>query len=182
MASGSSAKSDMVSTTGYRIYINGVPTLGASAMPQLPLPLHLQHKPVFAVPFFNHDPGHEEETDCQYLSIGWSQWSDAEISAKVFRHGDSRWSPQSEEIPLARLVDLTSLVVLAIDNRNENSIVIPANFFENQPSELVIQRTDSSDNERESYQQSLVDNELLQRRLDKLTDVLIARRQASGTP
>jgi len=68
---------------------------------QLPLPDHLQHKPVFGVPFFDHDPGREGETDCQHLSIGWSQWDDKEISAKVFRHGEQKWSRQSEEIPLA---------------------------------------------------------------------------------
>jgi hypothetical protein len=39
---------------------------------------------------------------------------------------------------LARLVDLTSLLVLAVDNSSENPLVIPANFFENQPRELRI--------------------------------------------
>ena len=149
---------------------------------QLPLPDHLQHKPVFGVPFFDHDPGREGETDCQHLSIGWSQWDDKEISAKVFRHGEQKWSRQSEEIPLARLVDLTSLIALAVNNGNGDSLVIPANFFENQPTELVIRRRTGSDTEREFYRQSLGGNELLQRRLDQLTDVLIARREARGTP
>lgn len=145
---------------------------------QLPLPGHLQHKPVFGIPFFGHDPGREGETDCQYLSIGWSQWDDKEVSAKVFRHGEQKWSRQSEEIPLARLVDLTSFLVLAANNTNSSSLVIPANFFESQPTELVIRRHGGSDTEREFYRQSVVDNELLQRRLDKLADVLLARQEA----
>jgi len=149
---------------------------------QLPLPKHLQHKPVFGMPFFDHDPGREGDTDCQHLAVGWSQWDDKEISAKVFRHGEHKWSRQSEELPLARLIDLASLVVLAVNNRDENAIIIPANFFENQPYELVISREEGSDNERQFYRQSLVDNELLQRRLDRLTDILITRRQTGNNP
>lgn len=149
---------------------------------QLPLPDHLQHKPVFGVPFFDHDPGREGETDVQHFSIGWSQWDDKEISAKIFRHGDRKWSRQSEEIPLARLVDLTSLVVLAVNNRDGNSLLIPSGFFENQPTDLMIRRRGGSNTEREFYRRSLVDNELLQRRLDKLTDILIARREARNSP
>lgn len=147
---------------------------------QLPLPDHLQHTPVFGVPFFNHDPGREGDTDCQFLSVGWSQWDDKEISAKVFRHGEQKWSRQSEEIPLARLIDLASLIVLAVNNRDGNSLLIPADFFENQPTDIVIRRHGGTDTEREFYRRSLVDNELLQRRLDRLTDVLIARRAARG--
>jgi hypothetical protein len=149
---------------------------------QLPLPSHLQHRPVFGLPFFAHDPGHGGDTDCQHLSIGWSQWNDKEVSAKVLRHVGQKWSRQAEELPLARLVDLTSFVVLAINNRDGNSLVVPAEFFEKQPNEVVIQRHGGSDREREFYRQSLVENEVLQRRLDKLTDVLIARRHARGTP
>jgi hypothetical protein len=149
---------------------------------QLPLPDHLQHTPVFGVPFFDHDPGREGDTDCQFLSVGWSQWDDKEISAKVFRHGEQKWSRQSEEIPLARLIDLASLIVLAVNNRDGNSLLIPADFFENQPTDIVIRRHGGTDTEREFYRRSLVDNELLQRRLDRLTDVLIARRAARGLP
>ena len=158
------------------------PSKMATPQHQLPLPAHLQHKPVFGVPFFDHDPGRESETDCQHLSIGWAQWDDKEISAKVFRHGEQKWSRQSEELPLARLVDLTSLIVLAINNADSDSLIVPPGFFENQPNQLVIQRHAGSDAEREFYRLSLLENRLLQRRLDKLTDVLIARRQASVAP
>jgi hypothetical protein len=128
------------------------------------------------------DPGREGETDCQHLSIRWPQWDDKKISAKVFRHGEQKWSRQSEELPLARLADLTSLIVLAVNNGHGNSLVIPADFFKNQPNELVVRRHGGRDSEREFYRQSLVDNELLQRRLDKLTDILIARRLARPAP
>jgi hypothetical protein len=111
---------------------------------QLPLPEYLQHKPVFGVPFFDHDPGREGDTDCQHISVGWAQWDDKEISAKVFRHGEQKWSRQSEELPLARLVDLTSLVVLAVNNGDGNFLTIPPNFFENQPDTLAIKRVLSS--------------------------------------
>ena len=70
--------------------------------------------------------------------------------------------------------------------RIESKLALP-NFTRSsdgvgQPNDLVIQRHGGSDSEREFYRQSLVENELLQRRLDKLTDVLIARRHARGAP
>lgn len=153
----------------------------ASFPDQLPLPEYLQHKPIFGLPFFNHDPGSEGDTDCQHLSVGWSQWNDKEISAKVFRHAGQKWSRQSEELPLARLVDLTSFVVLVVNNADSESLIIPAGFFEQQPKELIIRNRLGSDAERKFYRQSLVDNELLERRLDRLTDLLLARRQVRGT-
>ena len=149
---------------------------------QVPLPLHLQHKPVFAVPFFDHDPGHEGDTDCQHLSVGWSQWDNKEVSAKAIRHSGQKWSRQAEELPPARLADLLSLVMMTVLAGDEDTITVPANFFENQPQPMTIRRHGGSDAERELYRRALTDNEVFGRRLDRLTDLLIERRQRLAAP
>ncbi len=145
---------------------------------QLPLPLHLQHKPVFSVPFFDHDPGREGDTDCQHLSVGWSQWDNKEVSAKAIRHTGQKWSRQAEELPLPRLADLLSLVMLAVLNGDGDTIVVPAGFFEDQPQDLTLSRHGGSETERNIYRRALLEDKVFQRRLDKLTDLLVQRQQA----
>ncbi|MDD2454676.1 MAG: DUF6530 family protein, partial [Synergistaceae bacterium] len=47
------------------------------------------------------------------LSLGLAQWNDrgkVEISAKVWRYTGEKWSRQSEELPLHRVLDLAILV------------------------------------------------------------------------
>jgi len=144
---------------------------------QVPLPLHLLHKPVFAVPFFDHDPGREGDTDCQHLSVGWSQWDNKEVSAKAIRHSGQKWSRQAEELPPSRLADLLSLVMMTVLAEDEDLISVPPNFFENQPETMTIERHGSSETERELYRRALTHNEVFQRRLGKLTDLLVEWRQ-----
>lgn len=80
-------------------------------------PRHLAHKPVYTIDNYNLRDGknNPETTDAQALTIGNSQWNENEISAKVWRHttGDEstgKWSRQSEELPLHRLIDLNILL------------------------------------------------------------------------
>ena len=47
------------------------------------------------------------------LSLGLAQWNDrgkVDISGKVWRHTGEKWSRQSEELPLTRILDLAILV------------------------------------------------------------------------
>ena len=47
------------------------------------------------------------------LSLGLAQWNDrgnVDISAKVWRHTGEKWSRQSEELPIHRVLDLAILV------------------------------------------------------------------------
>ena len=59
------------------------------------------------------------------LSVGLAQWNEpgcTEISAKVWRNTGEKWSRQSEELPLHRVIDLATLVCAAIryaENGNE---------------------------------------------------------------
>lgn len=78
------------------------------------IPTHLKHKPVIvAENYANIDGRTAYKTDAQGLSLGLAQWNDrgkVDISAKVWRHTGGKWSRQSEELPLHRVLDLAILV------------------------------------------------------------------------
>jgi len=84
------------------------------------IPVELKHKPVIVSEDYNLVDGRfasgqssGKETDAKGLSLGLAQWNDrgrVEISAKVWRHTGEKWSRQSEEMPLHRVLDLAILV------------------------------------------------------------------------
>ena len=77
-------------------------------------PTHLKHKPILEVADYDQIDGHRaNDTDAKCLSIGVAQWNGGlgtELSAKVWRQVDERWSRQSEELPLNRVLDLATLI------------------------------------------------------------------------
>jgi hypothetical protein len=77
----------------------------------------LKHKPVVVSSNYeNVDGRYAYKTDAKGLSLGLAQWSDRgklDISAKVWRHTGKKWSRQSEELPLHRVLDLAILVCKA---------------------------------------------------------------------
>ena len=78
-------------------------------------PTHLAHKPITSVDDYAHHDGiYADNTDVQSLSIGQAQYDGNEISAKVFRHVNGKWSRQSEELPLHRVFDLNITVLKSI--------------------------------------------------------------------
>lgn len=84
-------------------------------MSNMKVPTNLAHKPIFTVENYNLVDGYynPQTTDGKGLSIGIAQWSDrynTEISAKVWRHTGEKWSRQSEELPLHRVLDLAILI------------------------------------------------------------------------
>ena len=78
------------------------------------IPTTLKHKPVIvAEDYGNIDGRTAYQTDTQGLSLGLAQWNDRgklDISAKVWRHTGGKWSRQSEELPLHRVIDLAILI------------------------------------------------------------------------
>ena len=66
------------------------------------------------LPYEPFDGPYSGDTDALYLSIGLAQWRDTddtyELSAKVWRMPEEKWSRMSEEIPLHRLADLCILL------------------------------------------------------------------------
>jgi hypothetical protein len=78
------------------------------------IPTTLKHKPVIVVDNYeNVDGRYVQNTDAKGLSLGLAQWNDrgkVDISAKVWRYTGEKWSRQSEELPLHRVLDLAILV------------------------------------------------------------------------
>lgn len=77
------------------------------------IPTNLKHKPVIAVEnYASIDGKYQNETDAVGLSIGFAQWWNGDLSAKIWRYSDkNKWSRQSEELPLHRVFDLALLIV-----------------------------------------------------------------------
>lgn len=82
------------------------------------IPMHLGHRPILTVEDYDQIDGpYKDESDAQGLSVGIAQWNGAgrnDLSAKVWRHSGERWSRQSEELPLHRVLDLATLICKAI--------------------------------------------------------------------
>ncbi len=78
------------------------------------IPTNLKHKPVMVSEEYNLIDGRYAPTsEAKGLSLGLAQWNDrgkVEISAKVWRHTGGKWSRQSEEMPLHRVLDLAILI------------------------------------------------------------------------
>lgn len=81
------------------------------------IPTTLKHKPVIAAEDYENIDGRQAyQSDAKGLSLGLAQWNDrgkVDISAKVWRHTGGKWSRQSEELPLHRVLDLAILVCRA---------------------------------------------------------------------
>lgn len=142
---------------------------------QMSFPHHIAHSPVYGLKYNAHDPDNEGDSDVQWLTVGWSQWDDDEPSAKIVRHSGQRWSRQSEEIPVARLVDLTTLLAKVYDG-NADNVKFEAGFFENQEDEIEIKA--KSAKSRVALAAALHRDVKLRRRLSKLADVLIGLRES----
>ena len=78
------------------------------------IPTNLKHKPVFLVENYDKIDGHHAwDSDAKGLTLGLAQWNDrgrVDISGKVWRHTGEKWSRQSEELPITRILDLAILV------------------------------------------------------------------------
>ncbi|MCW3108625.1 MAG: hypothetical protein JWQ09_3131 [Segetibacter sp.] len=77
-------------------------------------PTWLSHKPIVEVSNYSAIDGkYVANTDVVALSIGTAQWDEDDMSAKVWRYkkDSDRWSRQSEELPLHRVLDLSILLL-----------------------------------------------------------------------
>lgn len=78
------------------------------------IPTTLKHKPVIVSENYEQVDGpFAYNSDAKGLSLGLAQWNDRgriDISAKVWRYTGEKWSRQSEELPLHRVLDLAILI------------------------------------------------------------------------
>lgn len=81
------------------------------------IPTTLKHKPVIVSEDYENIDGRTAyNSDAKGLSLGLAQWNDrgkVDISAKVWRYTGEKWSRQSEEMPLHRVIDLAILICRA---------------------------------------------------------------------
>jgi len=79
------------------------------------IPTELKHKPVIVSEEYDKIDGRKaNHSDAKGLSLGLAQWNErgnVDISAKVWRHTGEKWSRQSEELPLHRVLDLAILII-----------------------------------------------------------------------
>ena len=79
------------------------------------IPVSLKHKPVIISENYENIDGRKAyNSDAKGLSLGLAQWNDrgnVDISAKVWRYTGEKWSRQSEELPLHRVLDLAILIL-----------------------------------------------------------------------
>ena len=77
------------------------------------IPKTLKHKAVIVTEDYENIDGRMAyNTDAKGLSLGLTQWNDRgklDISAKVWRYTGEKWSRQSEELPMHRVLDLAIL-------------------------------------------------------------------------
>ena len=78
------------------------------------IPTDLKHKPVIISEEYDRIDGRSaNQSEAKGLSLGLAQWNErgnVDISAKVWRHTGEKWSRQSEEMPLHRVLDLAILI------------------------------------------------------------------------
>lgn len=81
------------------------------------IPTTLKHKPVVvAEDYENIDGRYAHDSDAKGLSLGLAQWNDrgkVDVSAKIWRYTGEKWSRQSEEMPLHRVLDLAIFICRA---------------------------------------------------------------------
>jgi hypothetical protein len=81
---------------------------------KMKIPTTLKHKPVIISENYEQVDGrYARNTDAKGLSLGLAQWNDrgkVDISAKVWRYTGEKWSRQSEELPMHRVIDLAILI------------------------------------------------------------------------
>jgi len=89
------------------------------------IPTGLKHKPVIISDNYENVDGRQAyASDAKGLSLGLAQWNDRgklDISAKVWRYTGEKWSRQSEELPLHRVIDLAILICRSQLYFKENS-------------------------------------------------------------
>lgn len=80
------------------------------------IPEGLQHTPIVCLSNYDQIDGRYSgpDDDVKFLSIGLAQWDETSkaqpISCKALRHTGKQWSPQSEEVPIHRCLDMCSFI------------------------------------------------------------------------
>lgn len=167
------------------------------------IPTTLKHKPVLLVKAYDAIDGrYAGHSDAKGLSIGLAQWNDrgrVDVSAKVWRYTGEKWSRQSEEMPLHRVLDLALLIVEAkryfqnayrfekLYDPETPAIATEALQGGKMAVSVCVENPNIDEDIRLTLDAISRDDELLSERLHRLSDLLWeagygSRRDASLTP
>ena len=150
-----------------------------SYTPSQQLPQHLDHKPVYALPYQEFDGTDSTNTDVRYLSVGIAQYNPDEVSIKTMRYTGVKWTRQAEELPLHRIIDMTLFLAKVLFDADNDEVHIPSGTFLNQQNSIHIIREQRSYGELASYAAFLMRHSQLYRdRLNVLLNVLQELKQA----
>lgn len=153
------------------------------------IPTNLKHKPVVVAEDYERIDGRSAyDSDAKGLSLGLAQWNDrgrVDISAKVWRYTGEKWSRQSEELPLHRVLDLAILACRAQLYFQEEAYRFPKGYDPEHPqidrvglqgdamTVEVCRRNGHIDEDVQLFQQGLArDGELLGERMAVLARIL----------
>ena len=153
------------------------------------IPTNLKHKPVVVAEDYERIDGRSAyDSDAKGLSLGLAQWNDrgrVDISAKVWRYTGEKWSRQSEELPLHRVLDLAILACRARLYFQEEAYRFPKGYDPEHPqidrvglqgdamTVEVCRRNGHIDEDVQLFQQALArDGELLGERMAVLARIL----------
>lgn len=152
------------------------------------IPTTLKHKPVIVSENYENIDGHYAyKSDAKGLSLGLAQWNDrgkVDISAKVWRYTGEKWSRQSEELPLHRVLDLAIFVCRAKQYFKEayrfeklydpkNPVIDRVGLQGDAMTIEVATANEKIDEDIKLFQQVLSnDDELIGERLKQLTSIL----------
>jgi len=126
------------------------------------IPKHLKHKPILGVENYEIIDGkYAGNSDAKAISIGKAQWDNNEISAKVFRHTGTKWSRQSEELPLHRVLDLANLILSAYLQKQGNYV-----------QSTILNEEIIEPDEYEKIKEYIKDNPYLEERIRELQNTL----------
>ena len=81
------------------------------------LPMHqLCHKPILACDYqdVNKTVLRKDYDDAKFISVGRAQYDSGDLTVKMLRWSGSRWSRQSEEVPIQRLPFMMAMMLNAI--------------------------------------------------------------------
>lgn len=142
------------------------------------LPQHLNHKPVYAIPYEPFDGIYVGNTDAMYLSVGISQWGTNDVSAKVMRFTGNQWSPQAEELPVHRLIDMSILIAKSLFDTNNGNVTFPGGTFYDQHNCIFLAQEPRTPQEQSAFGNFIAANgQLIKDRLNSLCDVLLDLRR-----
>lgn len=142
-------------------------------VPSQLLPQHLDHKPLFALPYEAFDGPYAGNTDVQFISVGIAQYDPDEASIKTMRYTGTKWTRQAEELPLHRPIDMTLFLAKVVFDSDGDVVTIPRGTLQNQTSDIEITKEQRNFGENASFSAAMAKNEAdLKHRLNTLLQVL----------